>query len=101
MAASATGEDIQMLDGAGESMKDVTIEEDQRVEEREKEIEEEQELEATSTHQLKESITDKEQVQSDVIATVMWCKNILMGITHMLHSLEELEIAVGHWPFSK
>lgn len=71
-AVSATGEDIQMLDGAGESMKrnkDVTIE-DQRVEESDEETEEEQELEATSTHQLEESTTDKEQVQSDVMLMV-------------------------------
>ena len=71
-AVSAAGEDIQMLDGTGESMKrnkDVTIE-DQRVEESDEETEEEQELEATSTHQLEESTTDKEQVQSDVMLMV-------------------------------
>ena len=71
-AVSAAGEDIQMLDGAGESMKrnkDVTIE-DQRVEESDEETEEEQELEATSTHQLEESTTDKEQVQSDMMLMV-------------------------------
>ena len=71
-AVSAAGEDIQMLDGTGESMKrnkDVTIE-DQRVEESDEETEEEQELEATSTHQLEESTTDKEQVQSDMMLMV-------------------------------
>ena len=55
-AVSATGEDIQMLDGSGESMKDATIEEDW-----DKEIEEPE-----------ESITDKEQVQSDMMVTVAW-----------------------------
>lgn len=69
-AVSAAGEDTQMLDGAGETMrrdKDVTEEatieeDDKRVEESDEETEEEQEPEVTLTKQLEESTTDREQV---------------------------------------
>lgn len=74
-AMSAAGEDVQMLDGTGETMKmnqglvkEVTVEEqvdDKGVEESDEETEGEQDPEVSST-QLEESITDKEQVQSDV-----------------------------------
>ena len=69
---SAAGEDIQMQDGVGETMKrskdvteEVTIEDNKRVEESDEETEEEQEPEVTSIQQLEESTTDKEQVQSN------------------------------------
>lgn len=73
-AVSVVGEDIQMSDGTGGTIKMIskgtTEEDDKSGEKSEEESEGEQEEEITSV-QLEESITDKEQVQSEVSVTVI------------------------------
>lgn len=67
-AMSAAGEDLQMQDGAGETVKTskdadkVELMDDKRGEESDEETEGEQDAEDTSVQPLDESVTDKEQV---------------------------------------